>query len=170
MTKTSAGGSVSNAAVTTEPSDWVTIGRKELERVVGFWLDFASLSPEAQSEREVQDRKRLMLFTMNTWLREEQRREERSLVEALMRDRDSLNHLISVQADNLRKERERREAAERRAAQAQEASEEQRRNAERFIALQNMDPKDAQSFFWNYRSRVQRAEAIDQASRHWRRG
>lgn len=35
------------------------------------------------------------------------------------------------------------------------------KNADRFNYLQNIDPKDAQAFFWNFNSRRQRAAAID---------
>jgi multidrug resistance efflux pump len=37
------------------------------------------------------------------------------------------------------------------------------KDAKRFNKLQNMDPKKAQAFFWNYLSRKQRAKAIDAA-------
>lgn len=40
---------------------------------------------------------------------------------------------------------------------------EAQKDAERFKALQDMDPKKAQAFFWNYTSRKQRAKAIDEA-------
>jgi len=36
-------------------------------------------------------------------------------------------------------------------------------DAERFRLLQNIDPKDAQAFFWNYNSRTERCKAIDAA-------
>lgn len=37
------------------------------------------------------------------------------------------------------------------------------RDAERFRFLQNLEPVEAQAFFWNYTSRAQRAKAIDAA-------
>ena len=37
------------------------------------------------------------------------------------------------------------------------------KDAERFVFLQNIDPKEAQAFFWNISSRRERAKAIDAA-------
>ena len=37
------------------------------------------------------------------------------------------------------------------------------KDAHRFQFLQNIDPKDAQAFFWNFTSRRERAKAIDRA-------
>jgi len=37
------------------------------------------------------------------------------------------------------------------------------KDAARFQFLQNINPKDAQAFFWNFTSRHERAQAIDRA-------
>lgn len=49
-------------------------------------------------------------------------------------------------------------------ARAADEGERLRKDAERFQKLQNMDPKEAQAFFWHFQSRKQRAKAIDDAA------